>query len=312
MWRGTMSNMFLVEKPGPAASLPRGGMSVFVLGDLLANRSSFNTQRLTRDQRRADTTPDHLVLQLYRSGGFSGEMGGAPVRIARGQVSVCDLRRPLVVQALPSDTLGLTLPRSLLSAAVVDRLPTRLDPSRERFLAARIAGLHQRLPSMTAVALPDVTARLLAALQRLFDPSDAVDALEAPELDADLITLAEWLIAGLLADPDLSPAEIAERLNVSSATLYRAFAPLGGVMAYVWAMRLDAVRVALDQPAERLTLSRIAARHGFKTLAHLSRTFRARYGASPSEWRMTLAGHASTDRQTDLRRLDLAWRALSH
>jgi len=78
-----MSNMFLVEKLGPAASLPRGGMSVFVLGDLLANRSTFNVQRLTRDPRRVDATPDHLVLQLYRSGGFAGDMGGVPVRIAR-------------------------------------------------------------------------------------------------------------------------------------------------------------------------------------------------------------------------------------
>ena len=303
--------MFLVEKFDPAGSLPRGGMSAYALGDLLANRSTFNVQRLTRDTRRADATPDHLVLQLYRSGGFSGEIGHAPVRIMRGQVSVCDLRRPIAVQVLPSDTLGLTVPRQLLGDRIVDRLTARLDPPRERRLAARIAALHWRLPVITEAALPRMTADLLAALRCLFDASAASEVLDAPELDADLVTLAERLIAGTIADLDLSPTTIAERLNVSRATLYRAFAPLGGVMAHVWAMRLDAVRAALDQPPERLTLARLAANHGFKTISHLSRSFRTRYGASPREWRAALADQVSGERRADLARLDLAWKALT-
>jgi len=215
------------------------------------------------------------------------------------------------VQALPSDTLGLTVPRSLLDATVVDRLPARFDPPRERLLAARIGALHRRLPAMTMADLPSATAELLAALRRLFDPSRAVDALDAPELDTDLVTLAERLIAGMLADPDLSSTLVAERLNVSRATLYRAFTPLGGVMAHVWAMRLDAVRAALDQPAERFTLARLAADCGFKTISHLSRSFRMRYGASPREWRLALVNQVSGETGTDLARLDKAWNTLA-
>ncbi len=100
-----------------------------------------------------------------------------------------------------------------------------------------------------------------------------------------------------LASPDISPAWLAERLNVSRATLYRAFAREGGIMFCVWERRLEAIRDCLADPFETRSLERIAVEHGFKTLAHLSHAFgpgsashpgtgaAPRRAGSPSPWR---------------------------
>jgi AraC-like DNA-binding protein len=309
-WREIMARMFHIDPSRPAGGLPRGGMSAFVLGDIMVNRSIFNAQRLSRDSRRIAATPDHLVLQFYRAGGFSGEMNGAPVRIARGQIAICDLRRPLDVQAITSDTVGLTVPRHLLEDVDLSRLPGRLDPARERLLAVRVTTLHHRLPKITRAEIPAITADLLAALRCLFDPSASTDVLETPALDADLLGLAERIIAGALASPDLSPATIAERLHVSRATLYRMFAPFGGVMQHVWDMRLEAVRAALEQPSEPRTLTRLAEDCGFRTASHLSRVFRAQFGATPRDWRRQQAVNSGAAWQAESARLNALWREL--
>jgi AraC-like DNA-binding protein len=309
-WREIMARMFHIDRTRAAGGLPRGGMSATVLGDVMVNRSIFNAQRLSRDPRRIAGTPDHLVLQFYRSGGFSGEMNGAPVRIARGHIAICDLRRPLDVQAITSDTIGLTVPRRLLEGVDLSRLPPRLDAARERLLAARMTALHYRLPKLGCAETPALTADLLAALRCLFDPSASTDVLEAPALDADLLSLAERIIAGALASPDLSPSMIAERLQVSRATLYRIFAPFGGVMQHVWDMRLQAVRAALDQPSEPRTLTRLAEDCGFRTASHLSRAFRAQFGAAPRDWRRQQAVNSRADWQAESGRLNAFWREL--
>ncbi len=88
-----------------------------------------------------------------------------------------------------------------------------------------------------------------------------------------------------MADPNLTPNEIASDLQVSRATLYRLFAPGGGVMAYVQEQRLLAFCAALADPLEERALGRLSAEHGFSTPAYLSRSFRARFGVSPREWR---------------------------
>jgi AraC-like DNA-binding protein len=165
--------------------------------------------------------------------------------------------------------------------------PARI--ARGQLLAARMTMLHHRLPKIACAETPGITADLLAALRCLFDSSACTDVLEAPSLDPDLLSLAERSIAGALGSPDLSPATIAARLQVSRATLYRIFAPVGGVMHHVWDMRLQAVRAALDQPSEPRTLARLAEDCGCRTASHLTRVFRAQFGATPRDWRQQQA-----------------------
>ena len=309
-WRDIMARMFSIRKTGIVDELPRGSVSAFLVGDVIANRSIFNAQIITRDRRRIDATPDHMVFQLYRSGGFAGEMNGDPIRISRGQIAVCDLRRPLDVHAMTSHTIGLSVPRHLLDGVNLERLASRLDPVRERLLAARMTALHQRLPTLAASEILAVTTELIAALRRLLDPSAATDTLHSGEFDSDLRTLAERIMIGLLASPELSPRMISERLQISRATLYRVFATSGGVMDHIWTLRLQAVREALCDPLEPRNLTRLAADHGFKNGSHLSRSFRKRYGMTPRDWRSQHMAYLQEAWPAGTTRLNQWWREL--
>lgn len=309
-WRQIMARMFHIDRSRTVDGIPRGGASLLLLDDILANGSFFNAQRLTRDHRRIESTPDHLVVQLYLTGGFVGTIGGEVARIARGQIAVCDLRRPLDVEAMRSNTIGFSVPRHLLESIDLDCLPSRLDPKRERLLAARIARLHQQVAEPSNCRTEEITSGLVGALHYLFDLSSPSDILERRELDEDRKSVAEDVIATMLAVPGLKPGTIADRLAMSRATLFRLFEPTGGVMQRVWAMRLEAVKAALAQLAERRTLARLAADHGFKSTAHLSRSFRARYGVSPTDWRAQQVDHQRDDWQTGSIRVNAWWHAL--
>lgn len=88
-----------------------------------------------------------------------------------------------------------------------------------------------------------------------------------------------------LALPDLSPDWLARRLDVSRASLYRLFADRGGIMRNVQERRLLAVRAALGDPLDTRRLARLSSDLGFKSEAHFSRSFRARFGITASAYR---------------------------
>ena len=98
-----------------------------------------------------------------------------------------------------------------------------------------------------------------------------------------------------MALPELSPDWLALKLEISRASLYRLFASHGGIMRYVQERRLLAVQAALSDPLETRRLSRLAADLGFKSEAHFSRSFRARFGITASRYRkMQLDASATT------------------
>ena len=85
---------------------------------------------------------------------------------------------------------------------------------------------------------------------------------------------------------------IAAALNVSRRHLYNAFADEpDGVAGYVLVRRIDACRAAFED--ERLaakSVTDIAIAHGFSSMAHFSRVFRAKVGLSPTEYRRERQG----------------------
>lgn len=291
-WRELMAPIMRVERIDGTVA-PRGNLSCTVLGDVLASRMVFTPQRMIRDRRQAATTPDHLTFMLYMSGGLSGDIAGSAVVQQRNRIMSADMGRELDARGTRSSAIGLTVPRHLLADLDLARIPTFLDPERNRLLVARLQALWRRLPTTGEEEAGAVADELAAFLRRLFDPSRAADVLEGLELDTGLVALAGRMIDLHLASPDLSPAWLAERLNVSRATLYRAYAREGGIMHCVWERRLDAIRDCLADPFETRSLERLSADCGFKTPAHLSHAFRARFGITPREWRRTEANRVA-------------------
>ncbi|MEU9380167.1 helix-turn-helix domain-containing protein [Streptomyces sp. NPDC048279] len=88
-----------------------------------------------------------------------------------------------------------------------------------------------------------------------------------------------------LHDPGLSAEQIAAAHHISVRYLYKVLATSGISLAdWIRTRRLEACRQALADDAA-VAVGAVARRHGFSDLSSFSRTFRAEYGMSPSEWR---------------------------
>lgn len=94
---------------------------------------------------------------------------------------------------------------------------------------------------------------------------------------------AKCFIDGHLADPELSPARIAQAVGVSERHLTRVFTEIGEPPgAYVLARRLDRAETLLADASEDATpIAAVAARCGFTSQAYFARAFKARFGTTP-------------------------------
>jgi AraC-like DNA-binding protein len=90
-----------------------------------------------------------------------------------------------------------------------------------------------------------------------------------------------------LSDPGLSPQDVARARYVSVRQLHRLFAREGlSFGRWVHEQRLRRCRDDLADPRlSQLTIAEIAARWGFRSAAHFTRAFQARYAITPADHR---------------------------
>ena len=100
-----------------------------------------------------------------------------------------------------------------------------------------------------------------------------------------------------LGDPELSPQAAAHASYISARQFHRLFAADGtSFAAWVREQRLRRCRDDLaSQQLSHRAIAEIATRRGFRSPAHFTRAFRARYGITPAGLRRTTrtAGHRS-------------------
>jgi AraC-like DNA-binding protein len=134
-----------------------------------------------------------------------------------------------------------------------------------------------------ATAMMDLLTVALA--QRL----DRIAALVPDTRRRALLASVQNFIDQRLADPDLSPTVIAAANHISLRYLHKLFETQEAtVAAWIRRRRLERCRRDLLDPAlESWPVSAIAARWGLMDAAHFSRSFRAAYGLSPAEFRLS-------------------------
>ncbi len=189
-------------------------------------------------------------------------------------------------------------------------------------LNGRISG-RLKLAQAQVIApsgLADVVCRTIEATARALDTlSDAEWSTVAQSMVDLLLTLAHQQAAPAaeagssatqaailhrlcqtierrLDDAELTPARVAQAEGISERYLQKLFESAGDNFShYVKERRLQRAWTDLSNPAEaNHSISEIAYRYGFADSAHFSRSFRARFGLSPREFRQQKAEQAVT------------------
>ncbi|WP_083666516.1 helix-turn-helix domain-containing protein [Saccharomonospora sp. CUA-673] len=276
----------------PIGDRPFSGVEVnLALPRLQLARVTGSPHVVDRGPRQIATAPaDGVVVYVALAGHGRFEHRAGDAVLGPGQLLVCDADQPfrrgfsdglteLVLKA-PRAVLrdatghgGLARPRTVDLGAG----STEAGAAHARALAAAVADAF-RGPT----GWETVEATILELLPAVLGRSSP---------DAGHLAAAHAFITARLADPGLSAGGIARAVGISERQLSRLFAAAGqSVPQAVQSARLDAARRMLADPTHAGTpLAEVAGRHGFASQAHFSRSYRARFGTTPSRDRRASA-----------------------
>jgi AraC-like DNA-binding protein len=233
---------------------------------------------------------DDYLLALHLSGTAHAAQDGRQVTLGPGDFALFDSTRPYSV-AFPGvgtfEHVIYQVPRASLDA--------RRPLARATALRVAAASSSGQLvsPYLRTLARPGQPAGSVPA-QALIDAGLdlAVSALRAAAGFGDEEDLRRRSLTGelkrhalaQLADPALSPEAVAGAGYISVRQLHRLFAREGATFgAWVREQRLRRCREDLtDHRLSDRAIAEIAARWGFRSPAHFSRAFHARYGITPA------------------------------
>lgn len=237
-----------------------------------------------------------ITLVLLKTGSAKVTQDGREAVLAASDLVLINTIRPLVIEAAEVEVLTLDLDPAKLIATL---------PAAEAMTCVRIAGTSKsggflRSALLHLFELAEETSD--AALDHLIDAISHIVAATFCEQakpsqilprssDALLRHRIQLAIRNGLKNPDLCPALIAAQVGISERYLHKLFNQNGRtLMAYAWSQRLCQSRIDLENPAlQRLPISEIAQRWGFKSAAHFSRAFKKEFGHSASDVRMNIA-----------------------
>jgi len=303
-WREAVATLFDVDELGRGEPAPfSADLCSYAMGPLLIGLSRAGGQRFVRTTETvARSGVDHIILQLYLKGGFDGLAGELPIRVRAGDICVFDLAQTLETRATAFENVTLVVPRPMFAAHIVhvDALHGLVLPASGvvgRLLAGHLTALFEFAPCMTFQECPSVvegTISLLAACLR--GELERGDSDRGVTANASLMRIRQHIEAKL-GDEHLSAASLAVHFGLSRASLYRLFAPVGGIAEYIRSRRLHRAFFELaGSNARRLRISELARRWHLGTDAHFTRSFKAAYGITPRAAREAALLGTRTDR----------------
>lgn len=237
----------------------------------------------------ARTGVDHVNISLHLEGDYAGRCGARAFHARQGDVSFIDFGLPFAFQTSPYRTLALTVPRSAMPAALLERAVHGFVPDASlpatRLLAQMMREVHAALPGLTQ-AQAVIAAGAIVELAVAATHGDLGAREEPTTADLDLLSRAQAEIERAAGEASLSVNALARRLGVTRSALYSAFASYNGVLAYIRERRLQRCYEMINGGAHAgETLGAIAFSCGFRSEAHFSRAFRERFGMPPRELR---------------------------
>ena len=243
----------------------------------------------TRQRRQlADTEGEFVVVLITRAGRETVSQGDAEAELKAGDAVAWDSTKPARFAVLePLSKRSLLIPRAALDEVSGRTWMTGgvrlngLAPA-TRLLTTYLDSLSHALPDLNSAG---VTAARNATLELFIgalrtDGDVPSTSTARPALRAAM----DRFIEQHLLDESVTPAAIANAHGVSTRTVNRVFNATGQTVSEV--VRVRRLARARDELTKSdRPISAIAHRWGFSDTSHFSRTFKAHYGASPTDYR---------------------------
>ena len=305
-YRKACAHLFDITLLSPEATFSNR-MEGYNLGGVVLAHCTGVPQRFQRGPSHiaADASDTVMAVLDLRDNGWTADYDGRPASGDMGSIRLVDMSRPFDLSTRAYQALYLIAPRSALDpqAASLDfhgRVVSE-ETASGRMLGAHLRTVWETIETITttdaALASKAIAALLSGAILAHSEPA----AADPRPVEKTLLVEGQRFVDQRLDDPELSPEAVRQHLGVSRSLLYKVFEARGGVSAFIQARRLDqAFDVILQDRAEQHTLAEIGYRHGFRSDAHFSRAFRARFGVTPG--RLRKLGEAA--RQEGLSALD--------
>lgn len=300
LWRESIGVLFDID----AGDLPAhdgywARLDSAMAGEAMVSRVRAGEQAFLRDSLRSYRDGiEGVMIQVFTRGTVRPADATGPI-VNEGSLIGFDLTRESQTINSDFDLVSIIFPRAAIESRLGSVPDLHLDP----------VGKDS--------ALSKLTADFIVGLQRSMDRMDAAEAEAASNAAADLIaecyrgqqrrsptceshrialvTAAKSFIRERVETGEpVNVSIVAQALDASRATLYRAFEPIGGVAAYIRTERLraclgDMTRLARGEIA--MTLGELAMRRGFESDAQFSRAFKTQFGMTPTEAKRALAAN---------------------
>jgi AraC-like DNA-binding protein len=263
------------------------------VGNLQFSEVSSSGQHVIRSTRQlARASGDYFLISLQTQGTGRVIQDGRIAHLSEGQFALYDTSRPYELMFEDDfSQLVIRIPRDAFTnrVAVSDRLTARAMEGREgvgRIALSYLAELDREFPSVDA----SLCGRLCDTFMDLLSLAISSDEFARPDVSNVRLTQLcriQRYIEDHLADPDLSPRIVADHHRISTRYLNMLFADAdSSASRWIWQRRLEhCERDLLDPRYTGRTISEIAYSWGFNDLTHFSRSFKARYGISPRDYR---------------------------
>jgi AraC-like DNA-binding protein len=269
-------------------------VTIRALPELAVARGSLSPMRNHHPEHLGD---DGIVIAVLESGRAELSTRGSTVAVSAGQaVLTANDEAGTFVGHTPTRVTNIRLRRQVLGPAIGEALARtdRLIPERTfplRLLLSYAEAMTDPAlaldPGARRVAISNVYDLAALAIGGVGDPRDHMSGLRAARLHAlKTDTLAR------LGEPGLSLHDVATRQGISTSYARKLFAQDGtAFFEYLLEHRLAAAHRRLLNPHEvPLPISSIAFELGFGDLSYFNRTFRRRYGMTPSDVRALARG----------------------
>lgn len=269
-----------------------GQVSQVALGDVRVSRLEATPHRVVRTAGiTGQSDPGYLKMVVQHRGYSLFEQNGRRALVGPGSWSLYDTTRSYTVDSPAPVTLDvLLLPRHALIGGrpeLADLLVRQLPAGTGlgRVACERIRSVvEQALAAPAGISDPAVLGESIIRLVRIALLESAGDARALSQRWITRERVKEY-VERRLGEPGLDAETIARALNCSKRTLHYAFEDeQTSLHQHIWGLRLEAARRDIESRQGNRSITDIAFARGFSSAAHFSRAFRARYGASPSQW----------------------------